>query len=266
MKKITFLLALGLVMCVNAKAQKAFPEVFEVEGDTADWEVFENGENVAEDFVVVDNPAKEGINTSNKCVKFTVVDNAQPWAGAVSTSFGEMTFTEENHVMTMMVYKSTLSRCLLKAEIKDGDFTEVFVTNESVDEWEKLTFDFSEAIGKTYTGLAFFPDFPESRTEGSVNYVDNIGWLSDGTTAIFENNTFEFAVYPNPATEYIQIESPKSISKIQLLDLSGKLITQINSIDSNSATLNLQSINQGFYLIQIISVDGQTATKKLQVH
>jgi len=70
----------------------------------------------------------------------------------------------------MMVMKDVLTKCAMKLEheIDDDSQVEIYLANTVVDEWEKLTFEFSESIGKTYTRLVFFPDFPDTRESGSI--------------------------------------------------------------------------------------------------
>jgi len=263
MKKVNLLLSFALIVSMNVNAQKDLPEVFESISDLSDWEMFENGGNDAENFVIVENPDKGDVNASDSCLMFTVVDEAQPWAGAVSTSFGDLEVTDDNHTMVMMVNKNVISRCLLKLEIKDGEFIEVFVENTLVDEWELLVFDFSAVIGKTYTGLVFFPDFPESRTEGSISYIDNIGW--EGTVAVNEASITNVYVYPNPANEFLNVSSNNEIKSIHIIDIAGKSFINKKEVNNSNAQLNISNLLSGIYIVNIVGIDGKTEARKLTV-
>jgi hypothetical protein len=64
-----------------------------------------------------------------------------------------------------------------------------------------------------------------------------------------ENNTFK--IYPNPATNSIQIALAKyEPYKISISDLLGKIIME-TSVDKQSTTINLEGFQQGVYLLQI---------------
>jgi len=70
-----------------------------------------------------------------------------------------------------------------------------------------------------------------------------------------ESNT-KISVYPNPATDHIQIKLTDAISngKVKLFDLSGKLMLSEN-FDSNEFSMDVQSIPAGNYYLRV--TDGQ---------
>jgi len=145
---------------------------FEDESDRGLWNQFANGGDAYENMMVVDNPDMSGINTSGRVMMFTALAAGDAWAGAWSDANGTMTFTEEMHHMTMMVWKDKISNCGLKVEV-GGTTTELQVANTVTNAWELITFDFSANIGETLTRLVFFPDF-EARNADNTAYVDNI--------------------------------------------------------------------------------------------
>jgi uncharacterized surface protein with fasciclin (FAS1) repeats len=153
----------------------AFPIDFETKTDAV-WNVFANGAGSAEDFMVITNPDKSGINTSNNVLKFKVNDGADPWVGAFSDSYAPFEITENSKTVTMMVWKSVISPVAFKVEgsTNGGPVTEVKVSNTVTNQWEKLTFDMSALVGFKYNRIVIFPDFPASRTSGTTVYIDNI--------------------------------------------------------------------------------------------
>ncbi len=76
----------------------------------------------------------------------------------------------------MMVWKSVISPVGFKVEgsTNGGPVTEVKVSNTLINQWEKITFDLSAAIGFSYNRINIFPDFPDTRTSGTTVYLDNI--------------------------------------------------------------------------------------------
>jgi hypothetical protein len=202
--KTTVTLLLLTFFTIWVSAQYELPVTFENTDEDTAWNQFENGDNDPENFVLEDNPDINGINTSDFCIMFIVVDNAQPWAGAYSDYYGPIDITEDNYMMQMMVYKDVITNCGMKVE-EGQEFFEKIVPNTVTDEWELLIFDFTEAVNTSWTRLTFFPDFPDPRESGSTCYIDNIGFVS--ASSVREVNDVFMSVYPNPANDISSLES-----------------------------------------------------------
>ena len=76
--------------------------------------------------------------------------------------------------------------------------------------------------------------------------MDNI----NGINNILTNG---LKVYPNPASEYIQIDLPKEFiyGTIQIIDLSGR-ISLDKRISKANSTINISELETGIYLIKLI--------------
>lgn len=168
---------------------------------TIDWEtvgnawVFNEFANPGDSgYSVAANPSIGGINTSANCGKFEVYyPGAERWAGAWCSDIPDFEITASNCYPTMMVYKDVISPVNLKFEPPNVDHN---VSNTKINEWEKLQFDYSSAIGTTVTVLTIIPDFPDSpRTYGSTNYFDNIEFI--GTVIPVELTSFIASVVGN---------------------------------------------------------------------
>ena len=76
-------------------------------------------------------------------------------------------------------------------------------------------------------------------------------------------NDFELlnglSVYPNPTSNYINIESSVALQKIEIYNILGKKVKEINS-DFNAIPTN--NLSNGVYFLKIYSENG-LATKKL---
>ena len=91
------------------------------------------------------------------------------------------------------------------------------------------------------------------------NFIRVIG------TGTNELSVQEFHLYPNPATEQVQIaRQANEPAQLTLMELSGKIVRD-ERIAGNSVTLSLQSIKPGIYLVQIT---GETTriVRKLIIH
>lgn len=256
----TFLMLIGL--CFGVMAQYELPVTWENADETAAWTPFENAGDAAENFAIVANPDKSGINTSENALMYTVLPAAQPWVGAWTTAYGEMEFTEENHIMQMMVYKDVISDCALKVEADGLDFVEIHVPNTVTGEWELLTFDFTAAIGTTRPTLVFFPDFPSARTEGSICYVDNIGW-ANAATSVNNKSKISVNVYPNPTAKAITVDYPE-MSGIAILNALGQNVFGQKFQSTGSKTVEISSLKKGIYFITIETANGTVSSKFLK--
>lgn len=162
---------------------------FEVDGYGAslNWNVFENADNPALEFVA--NPDTSGINDSSTVAKIIARVGGAPWVGTETAhgDFGPMTLDESNSLIKVMVYKSVISDVGVKFAIASGGAQgEIKVANTLINQWEELTFDFSGYIGLTEAididQIIFFPDFDfAGRTQDNEVYFDNIRFFGENT-------------------------------------------------------------------------------------
>lgn len=65
-----------------------------------------------------------------------------------------------------------------------------------------------------------------------------------------EAKTFVTVIYPNPTSDILNIQTEQKISKIEILDTSGKLV---KSNSGSGKTINVSNLSKGIYLIKIYS-------------
>jgi hypothetical protein len=234
---------------------------FERDYETVMWNQFANSGDAPENLLVVTNPDKSGANTSDLVMMFTVLEGADPWAGAWSDYYGTMTFTEDLHHMEMMVHKDMISNCGLKVEV-GGTATELKVPNTVTGAWEAITFDFSAKIGETMSRLVFFPDFPDSRTAGSVSYLDNIKMVT-APVGIKKTDAVNLSVYPNPASDQLNVQA-RGMTSVTILDVLGKSVKSVQLQGEDRATISVEDLSQGVYFITIEATGGSKTTKFLK--
>jgi hypothetical protein len=193
MPQIAFLTL--LFSSIGLHAQKN-PIDFETggHGATWTWTVFENSSNPAVE--IITNPDQSGINTSSKVMKFTALQAGNPWAGCESmhgsTDLDTFSWNSNNRIIKVMVWKSEISDVAIKiASSTNWSETEVKIPNTKINEWEELTFDFTNKINPpsgngVLDQIIIFPDF-QTRTSDNICYIDNItfnaGTASEPTTA-----------------------------------------------------------------------------------
>jgi len=234
---------------------------FENPQDRRFWIQMANAGDAPENMAIIANPYKSGINTSNYVMMFNVHAGADPWAGAFSNAVGYMEFTQDKHHMEMMVWKSKISNCGLKVE-QGGTSTEKKVPNTVTGEWELLTFDFTPNIGETLTRLVFFPDFPDTRTEGTTVLIDNIQIITS-PVSVEKEEALNLIVYPNPAVDQITVRYT-GMTRIVISDILGKQMKSIKLQGEDHVTLSLENLAEGIYFLTIGSDNGTVTTKILK--
>jgi len=172
------------VASIIGVAQNA-PINFETGGQGASWTwtVFENSTNPALDIVA--NPNATGANTSATVAKFTALQAGNPWAGCESahgtTNLGPFVLDATNSIIKIKVWKTVISDVGIKLIAASGwALPEIKVANTLTNQWEELTFDFSNytnppAAEGQYDQIAIFPDFNlAGRTQDNIIYFDEI--------------------------------------------------------------------------------------------
>ncbi len=258
MKTIFTFLLLAL-FTIGASAQFTAQDFETGKADTA-WNQFANNGDAPENMIMAENPDKSDINRSDSCLMFTVLPDADPWVGAWA-DLGDVSFTDDDHMLYMMVYKDVISNCGLKFEAGgDPANIEKMVPNTVTDMWEVLEFDFSAIIGLTYTRSVFFPDFPAAREAGSLCYIDNIAFEDLSYVSIERvNNTF-ISIFPNPATEMIQVQYP-GMKSITISNIVGQTVRSVVSESNYIEKVPVSDLKAGVYFVTLDTEDGLVSSK-----
>lgn len=148
-------------------------------GATWLWTTFENDSNPP--LEIIPNPDPSGINMSNTVARFTANVAGAPWAGVETVhgqGIGTFNLTAANCVVKIMVYKPIISPVGIKFATPAGASTgEILVSNTLINQWEELTFDFSNVVSApSSTGIdqiIIFPDFTQ-RSDNRICLFDNI--------------------------------------------------------------------------------------------
>jgi membrane carboxypeptidase/penicillin-binding protein PbpC len=98
-------------------------------------------------------------------------------------------------------------------------------------------------------------------------YVDADTFRSEkiamvGLSVTNKNLTSSIKVYPNPATESINVADAATGTKITVYSLDGRMIHQQIS-SSNIENIKLSNQAAGTYILQLIDPNGQKASTKI---
>jgi beta-glucanase (GH16 family) len=109
--------------------------------------------------------------------------------------------------------------------------------------------------------VAILPNIDLNFTESAME-IDYVRVYQTNTLSVAENMLNDLKVYPNPTTTEINISSKLNLDKIELYDITGKLI--ISKI-KNLKTLDVNDLKSGFYLLKIYSGE-MRSTKKVVIN
>jgi hypothetical protein len=164
---------------VNASLSMNAPVTFETGGHGASWTFanFDNGTG-PEGYEKVANPFATGINTSATVGKYTATVAGATNAGCKTNDIGKFTLDTKNSLVKIMVYKTVISDVALKFAVAGGgSLGEIKVKNTKINEWEELSFEFYNQIGKLESTdivtMIISLDY-QARASQNVSYFDNI--------------------------------------------------------------------------------------------
>jgi hypothetical protein len=259
MKRL-FTLLFFTVLALGAKAQLENPITFEEGGMDTIWIPFANGaDGTRDDLSVVLNPYATDVNSSDSVLEFVIHDDALNYVGFYSDQVGVMTFTEDEHTLTMMVLKDHFGPVRLKLErsLNSGEIYSVQVEPTMTDEWELLTFEFTDAIGYYYERLTVFPDFPATNDEvvGSTVYIDNIANPSEDHTSVKEFAGELLKVFPNPVDYRMAVVYPE-MTGITVTDVLGKTVKTLAFPMRDNKVVEVGDLSTGVYYVTVESTNG----------
>ncbi len=86
--------------------------------------------------------------------------------------------------------------------------------------------------------------------------------IFDPSLSSIDINPFETSIYPNPSSDYVNIEG-KKIHTISIVDLQGKLVVEFKDIEPTGRIIDIRQCKPGIYVINLIHESGVIASKKL---
>ncbi|SIQ02166.1 Por secretion system C-terminal sorting domain-containing protein [Chryseobacterium sp. RU37D] len=117
-----------------------------------------------------------------------------------------------------------------------------------------VTYTFTPAsTGVYYLGFNLYT--PNS--SGAI-LLDDIS-VTTATLATAETSASrDMAIYPNPATDYITVQSKQKIAGAEIFDVSGRKVLLSDKADR----INVSSLLKGTYILNVKNADGTSSTHK----
>ncbi len=117
----------------------------------------------------------------------------------------------------------------------------------------------SMAAESSYLGFKY-----TSTAEQSATWeVDDILIYGIQGVGIGENKTETIVLYPNPASDLINLNS-SATGELIIVDLTGRKVMTAN-VTKGANRINVGGLHSGIYLVHITFADGKTASGKLQI-
>lgn len=164
---------------------------------------------------------------------------------------------------------------MLNEEIVTEAGLENGAADSRVDHYIEVTNDFNASKGgegnNTFTTTTF--EFTATTTtvviyvrallansgETEVFY-DNFSLIKKATASVNDVFASKIGVYPNPTSDFINIATTETISKIEVYNVIGKKVISISKLINNK--VDLSSLSKGMYILKL--TDGNSvATKKI---
>jgi len=256
-------LAANNPIVVSATTGEAFKMAtidYQTVGQDWTWLSFGNGTNSTDLYSVAENPSVSGINTSARCAKYKINAGAESWAGIYSDNVGNITFTPDNCIVKVQVYKTFISNFMLKFENVGLNFEKV-VPNTRTNQWEEITFDLTDKIGQSINRMVLIPDNSTARNAERICYWDNISFNTNKPNALTEISTANILLYPNPFTNQLSIKSDNEINQVEIRNLLGQSIKTVY-VKNNATSIDLNNVAAGNYIVTVKMSNGETTTKK----
>lgn len=205
---------------------------------------------------VVENPSKAGVNTSDKCLKFTITGTAWDNGNTAFSLPAGTSFSSKR--LSLKMKKDDNTNVRVELTFKDGEtnvYKKVAAWYDGAGDWRTLYFDFStNNASDAPTEIAIYPT-TDDITEAKVVYVDDIqiedlpkvgdtslNDLTDGSLYgdIKLNGTWIKGECQNVDGEWQKVEYN------DFATLNSKLSANVTSVDMRGTVTKNVDVNQFF--------------------
>ena len=142
-----------------------------------------------------------------------------------------------------------------KFDFTNMDQFDAGVSVSLLDKYTNKTTDVKANTKYTFDMGAGVNQWGKNRFELILN-----GKATTGINNTIANNTNSITVYPNPATDLLNISlsNGTAIETVNIYNVSGKLV---NNTKLNGNQIDISQLNNGVYMVEVITVNGSFKTK-----
>ncbi|MGB2012677.1 MAG: T9SS type A sorting domain-containing protein [Flavobacteriaceae bacterium] len=214
----------------------------------SDFESLNSSVPMIGDIQKVSNPYHSELNTSTNVGQYTD-DGTNGWDNLMFDYSTEIDLSSNPH-LSFKLYSPSSIQVMVKLE--GGAAVEKWSDFSSINTWEELNYDFSNAVNNSNTKVVlFFNAGVQTGTTNDVYYIDDIKWSS---TLSIENSRkiYELTSYPNPVYDIIRLESMININSFVIYDIQGKNLISKKNINKKSVEIDISMLNSGTYFLKNI--------------
>ncbi len=205
-------------------------------------------------FKIVQNPlnAQQFSIASSKGV-FTSTDGGQNWTQLSNSIVYNIEHSpiNEGHILAA-THTSNVSQFSLTYSKDGGE------TWETVEDELYLPLNSSHVFSST--DFHFYDDFADiyigTSGLGVLKYTLDLATLSVSDPEFISADLT--TIYPNPATDFVNIASKEDIKSVEIFNMAGQKI-----ISSSSDKISVSHLTKGIYIVKVTLENGKTETKKL---
>ena len=214
----------------------------------SDFESLNSSVPMIGDIQKVSNPYHSELNTSTNVGQYTD-DGTNGWDNLMFDYSTEIDLSSYPY-LSFKLYSPSSIQVMVKLE--GGTAVEKWSDFSSINTWEELNYDFSDAVSNGNTKVVlFFNAGVQTGTTNDVYYIDDIKWSS---TLSIENfrKIYELTSYPNPVYDIIRVESMININSFVIYDIQGKNLISKKNINKKSVEIDISMLNSGTYFLKNI--------------
>ena len=118
------------------------------------------------------------------------------------------------------------------------------------DTWQQFSADFAAPEGA-------FSFYLEVRTyQNSVVYFDDFVFEENVATYTAQEKPSGLAIYPNPASDFLNISNVSGLKQLSIQSLSGKIISSSGFNGEQTVRIPVSGLPDGFYILRIKTTKG----------
>lgn len=99
----------------------------------------------------------------------------------------------------------------------------------------------------------------EITTDTLASTVDDVWAIINA--GIHENVPFAYSIYPNPVDNEVSLDGINDVTKIELFDITGKLVKSIKLEFTEKTSINVSDFQNGMYIVKVYNDSGVQTTK-----
>ncbi|WP_299052531.1 T9SS type A sorting domain-containing protein [uncultured Polaribacter sp.] len=123
------------------------------------------------------------------------------------------------------------------------DITNTINSQNEVKKWQSKEF----ALNGDRNSVKEFLITQAGKT--GLYYLDNVYLYVAGTASLENNKLLGLSMFPNPASDKLNISVKEAISNLEIFNILGKKVMSVN-VNDTRASINISSLTSGVYLIK----------------